>query len=142
MAKRVVVLGAGATGEAFTATLRRLEPEAELTVIEHQLVGGECSYWACIPSKTLLRPLEVVARARIAPGAAEAVNGPIDVAQVFAWRDFMAGKDDSSHVDWLDKQGAAFVRGSAEFAEPGLVRVDGREIPYDDVLVSTGSLPA
>jgi pyruvate/2-oxoglutarate dehydrogenase complex dihydrolipoamide dehydrogenase (E3) component len=142
MAKRVVVLGAGATGEAFTATLRRLDSDAELTVVEHQLVGGECSYWACIPSKTLLRPLEVLARAGLAPGAAQALRGSVDVAEVFAWRDIMAGKDDTSHVDWLEKQGAAFVRGFAEIVEPGLIQVDGREVPYDDVLVATGSLPA
>ena len=61
MGKRVVVLGAGVTGEAFVSALRRLDAEAEITVVEHELLGGECSYWACIPSKTLLRPLDVIA---------------------------------------------------------------------------------
>jgi pyruvate/2-oxoglutarate dehydrogenase complex dihydrolipoamide dehydrogenase (E3) component len=139
---RVVVLGAGATGEAFVSTLHRVDGDAEITVVEHQLVGGECSYWACIPSKTLLRPLEVVARARRAPGATQALAGRVDVAEVFAWRDFMAEKDDTSQAQWLEKQDAALVRGTAEIVEPGLVRVDGRELPYDALLVATGSLPA
>jgi pyruvate/2-oxoglutarate dehydrogenase complex dihydrolipoamide dehydrogenase (E3) component len=141
VAKRVVVLGAGATGEAFIAALRRLDAEAEITVVEHELVGGECSYWACIPSKTLLRPLEVIARARLAPGAAQAITGPVDLAELFSWRDFMAGKDDTSQAKWLEKQDAALVRATATVAEPGLVRADGRDFPYDDLLVATGSLP-
>ncbi len=140
MPLRVVVLGAGATGEAFVATLRRREPDAQVVVVEHELVGGECSYWACIPSKTLLRPLEVVARARLAPGAAEAVS-VVDAARVFEWRDEIAEKDDRSQADWLAKQGAELVRGTGVVAEPGLVRVDGRELPYDHLLVATGSLP-
>jgi pyruvate/2-oxoglutarate dehydrogenase complex dihydrolipoamide dehydrogenase (E3) component len=140
VARRVVVLGAGATGEAFVASLHRLDSAPEITVVEHELVGGECSYWACIPSKTLLRPLEVVARARLTPGAASAV-GEVDVAAVFRWRDQQAEKDDTSHAEWLSKQGAELVRGTAEIVEPGLVRADGRELPYDDLLVATGSLP-
>lgn len=138
--KRVVVLGAGVTGEAFVAALRRLDGDVEITVVEHELVGGECSYWACIPSKTLLRPLEVLARARLAPGAAGALDG-VDVAEVFRWRDEQAGKDDASQVEWLRKQGAGLVRGTARVAEGGLVRVGARELPYDDLLVATGSLP-
>jgi pyruvate/2-oxoglutarate dehydrogenase complex dihydrolipoamide dehydrogenase (E3) component len=139
--KRVVVLGAGATGEAFLATLRRLDGDAEITVVEHELVGGECSYWACIPSKTLLRPLEVVARARLAPGAAGALGG-VDLAEVFRWRDEQAGKDDTSQAEWLQKQGAELLRESARVVEPGLVRAGGRELPYDELMVATGSLPA
>jgi pyruvate/2-oxoglutarate dehydrogenase complex dihydrolipoamide dehydrogenase (E3) component len=140
MAKRVVVLGAGVTGGAFVAALRRLDPAAEISVVENELVGGECSYWACIPSKTLLRPLEVRARARLAPGAATSL-GAVDVAAVFRWRDEQAGKDDTSQVAWLAGLGAELVRGAGEVAEPGLVRVNGRELPYDDLLLATGSLP-
>jgi len=66
---RVVVLGGGIAGESFVSALARHETDAEVTLVERELVGGECSYWACIPSKTLLRPLEIVARARRAPGA-------------------------------------------------------------------------
>jgi pyruvate/2-oxoglutarate dehydrogenase complex dihydrolipoamide dehydrogenase (E3) component len=137
---KVVVLGAGATGEAFVATLRRLAPDAQIVVVEHELVGGECSYWACIPSKTLLRPLEVLARARLAPGAAEAVSA-VDAGRVFRWRDEVAEKDDTSQADWLGKQGAELVRGTGVVAEPGLVQVNGRELPYDHLVVATGSLP-
>jgi len=140
MPSRVVVLGAGVTGEAFAAALRRLAPDAEIVVVERELVGGECSYWACIPSKTLLRPLDVLARAKRAPGAAEAVSA-VDAARVFRWRDEVAEKDDTSQVEWLGKQGAELVRGTGVVAEPGLVRVDGRELPYDHLLVATGSLP-
>jgi pyruvate/2-oxoglutarate dehydrogenase complex dihydrolipoamide dehydrogenase (E3) component len=137
---KVVVLGAGATGEAFVATLRRLAPNAQVVVVEHELVGGECSYWACIPSKTLLRPLEVLARARLAPGAAEAVSA-VDAGRVFRWRDEVAEKDDASQADWLGKQGAELVRGTGVVAEPGLVQVNGRKLPYDHLVVATGSLP-
>jgi pyruvate/2-oxoglutarate dehydrogenase complex dihydrolipoamide dehydrogenase (E3) component len=140
LAKNVVVLGAGATGEAFVAALRRLDAEAQITVVEHELVGGECSYWACIPSKTLLRPLEVVARARLAPGAAEAI-GAVDPAKVFWWRDQVAGKDDTSQAEWLGKQGAELVRGTGIVSEPDLVTVGDREFPYDALLVATGSVP-
>jgi pyruvate/2-oxoglutarate dehydrogenase complex dihydrolipoamide dehydrogenase (E3) component len=137
---KVVVLGAGSTGEAFVATLRRLAPDAQVVVVEHELVGGECSYWACIPSKTLLRPLEVLERAKRAPGAAEAVSA-VDAARVFRWRDEVAEKDDTSQADWLDRQGAELVRGTGVVTEPGLVQVDGRELPYDHLVVATGSLP-
>lgn len=140
MAKRVVVLGAGATGEAFVAALRRRAPDTEVTVVERELVGGECSYWACIPSKTLLRPLEVLHRAQLAPGAAEAVTA-VDAARVFRWRDQVAEKDDTSQAEWLAGQGAALVRGVGVVAEPGLVSVDGHELPYDDLLIATGSIP-
>jgi pyruvate/2-oxoglutarate dehydrogenase complex dihydrolipoamide dehydrogenase (E3) component len=140
LAKRVVVLGAGATGEAFLSALARLDKEAEIVVVEHELVGGECSYWACIPSKTLLRPLEVVARARLAPGATEAL-APVDAARVFWWRDQVAGKDDTSQAEWVAKQGVELVRGNGVVTEPGLLTVDGRELRYDALLVATGSVP-
>ena len=141
MGKRVVVLGAGVTGEAFVSALRGLDAEAEITVVEHELLGGECSYWACIPSKTLLRPLEVIARARLAPGAAEAVTA-VDAAKVFGWRDEVSEKDDTSQVRWLVDLGAEIVRGTGVVAEPGLVKVGERELPYDALLVATGSRSA
>jgi pyruvate/2-oxoglutarate dehydrogenase complex dihydrolipoamide dehydrogenase (E3) component len=77
--KRVVVLGAGSSGEHFVGALRRYDSDAEITVVERELAGGECSYYACLPTKTLLRPTEALAAARLAPGAAEAVTGEIDV---------------------------------------------------------------
>jgi pyruvate/2-oxoglutarate dehydrogenase complex dihydrolipoamide dehydrogenase (E3) component len=138
---RVVVLGGGIAGESFVAALRRASKDAEIVLVERELVGGECSYWACIPSKTLLRPLEVLSRARLTPGLADAV-GPVDPEGVFAWRDEISGKDDTSQVKWLEKLGAEVVHGDGEVVEPGLVRVGKRELAYDHLVVATGSSPA
>jgi pyruvate/2-oxoglutarate dehydrogenase complex dihydrolipoamide dehydrogenase (E3) component len=138
--RRVVVLGAGATGEAFLSALAKLEPKTEIAVVERELVGGECSYWACIPSKTLLRSLEVMHRARFTPGLSEAI-AEVDVEAVFAWRDFMAGKDDTSQAEWVEKQGGKLVRGQGVVEERGLVTVGEEELPYDALLVATGSVP-
>jgi pyruvate/2-oxoglutarate dehydrogenase complex dihydrolipoamide dehydrogenase (E3) component len=142
MAGRVLVLGAGVAGESFVAALRRLDRRVSITLVEQELVGGECSYWACIPSKTLLRPLEIVHRARLAPGAAEAVNGNIDAKHVFWWRDQVAGKDDTSQAEWVAEQNAELVRGRAEVLEPGRVAVGDRELEYDQLMIATGSTPA
>ena len=79
---RVVVLGGGSSGEHFVGALRRLDNEAELTLVERRLVGGECSYWACMPTKTMLRAPELVAAARHAPGVE--VTGLVP-AEVFRW---------------------------------------------------------
>src|SRR5215218_8909332 len=142
MAGHVLVLGGGVTGEAFAAALRRLDKQVRITLVEQELVGGECSYWACIPSKTLLRPLEVVSRARLAPGAAEAVNGPVDAQRVFWWRDQVAGKNDTSQAEWLAEKDVELVRGRARVVEPGRITVGDRELDYEHLLVATGSVPA
>ncbi len=136
----VVVLGAGVAGESFVAALRRHDGDVPIALVERELVGGECSYWACIPSKTLLRPLEVVHQARLAPGAREGVAA-VDHAAVFAWRDEVAGKDDASQAAWVDGLGVELVRGAAEVVEPGRVRAGGREIAYDELVIATGSVP-
>jgi pyruvate/2-oxoglutarate dehydrogenase complex dihydrolipoamide dehydrogenase (E3) component len=136
----VVVLGGGATGEAFLAALRRLDSEVSIALVERELVGGECSYWACIPSKTLLRPLEVLNRARLAPGAAEGLER-VDVQRVFWWRDQVAGKDDESQAKWVRQLGVEVVRGTGVVAEPGRVRVGERDLGYDELLIATGSVP-
>jgi pyruvate/2-oxoglutarate dehydrogenase complex dihydrolipoamide dehydrogenase (E3) component len=138
MPRHVVVLGGGATGEAFMGALRRLDKAVHMTLIEHELVGGECSYWACIPSKTLLRPVEVAFRAHFAPG----ISATIDPFQIFKWRDEIAEKDDSSQVAWVERLDAEVVRGTARIESPGRIDVDGRTIECDDLLVSTGSVPA
>ena len=143
MGKRVVVLGAGSSGEHFVGALRNRDADAEITIVERHLAGGECSYYACLPTKTLLRPTEVLAAARLAPGAAEAVTGGLDVGRVFWWRDQVTdGRDDSWHAGWLADQRATLVRGDARVARPGLVEVDGRELEYDALVIATGSSPA
>ena len=141
--KRVVVLGAGSSGEHFVGALRRLDADAEIVIAEHQLAGGECSYYACLPTKTLLRPTEALAAARLAPGAAEAVTGKIDVERVLWWRDQVTdGRDDAWHAEWLAEQGAELVRGEARVLRPGVVAVGERELDYDELVVATGSEPA
>ena len=95
---RVVVLGGGSAGEAFVGALSRLEGDFQMTLVERALVGGECTYWACMPSKTLLRAPELLAATRQAPGAAEAVSGTLDLERVFWWRDQVVdGYDDEGH---------------------------------------------
>jgi pyruvate/2-oxoglutarate dehydrogenase complex dihydrolipoamide dehydrogenase (E3) component len=140
----VVVLGAGASGEHFVGALRRLDEEVEIVVAERGLVGGECSFYACMPTKTLLRPGEALEAARHAPGAAEAVTGELDVAKVLEFRDFVtSNRDDSWYANWLDEEGRAeLIRGQARIARPGMVEVDGREIEYAHLVVATGSEPA
>jgi pyruvate/2-oxoglutarate dehydrogenase complex dihydrolipoamide dehydrogenase (E3) component len=136
----VVVLGGGATGEAFLAALRRLDSEVSIALVERELVGGECSYWACIPSKTLLRPLEVLHRARLAPGAAEGLDR-VDVQRVFWWRDQVAEKDDESQAKWVQEKNVELVRGTGVVTEPGRVQVGERSVEYDKLLIATGSVP-
>jgi pyruvate/2-oxoglutarate dehydrogenase complex dihydrolipoamide dehydrogenase (E3) component len=136
---RVVVLGGGSSGEHFVGALRRLDDDAELTVVERSLVGGECSYWACMPTKTMLRAPELAAATRHTPGV---VPTTIDAPAVLAWRDVVAERDDSSQVDWLASRRCELVRGDAIVAEPGLVRVGEHEVPYDRLVIATGSSPA
>ena len=96
---RVVILGGGSTGEACVSAFREHEPDTPVTLIERELVGGECSYWACMPTKGMLRPLEAVAAARNVPGAAEAVTGPVSAERLFFHRDSITGGwDDSSQA--------------------------------------------
>ena len=137
MPRHVVVLGAGVSGEAFIAALRRLDKEVRITLVEDELVGGECSYWACIPSKTLLRPVEIAFRAKSAHG----VEATLDPEQIFWWRDKNAGPDDSSQVKWVKGLDAELVRGKGLVTEPGKIDVDGSKLAYDELMVSTGSRP-
>jgi len=140
---RVVVLGGGSAGEAFVGAFRRLDSDAELTLVERALVGGECTYWACMPSKTLLRAPELLAAARRAPGAAEAAVGALDLERVFWWRDQVVDSyDDEGHGTWLADRGTALVRGDATVIGPGVLEVEGRELPYDKLVIATGSRPA
>jgi pyruvate/2-oxoglutarate dehydrogenase complex dihydrolipoamide dehydrogenase (E3) component len=106
----VVVIGAGPGGEV--AAGRLAEAELDVAIVEDRKVGGECSFWACMPSKGLLRPGEILAEARRIPGAAEAIDGELDVAAVLARRDeIIHDLDDSAQLPWLEQRGIALFRG-------------------------------
>ncbi len=139
---RTVILGGGSTGEAAAGTLRTLEPRTPITLVEEGLVGGECSYYACMPSKALLRPPEAIAAARLVPGAAEAVSGAIDVERAFWHRDQVTGSlDDSSQAEWLADRDIELVRGRAQVTGPGRAEVGDRTVEFARLLVATGSVP-
>jgi dihydrolipoamide dehydrogenase len=106
-------------------------------VVERELVGGECSYWACIPSKTLLRPGEAVHEANEAAAHAE-----VDVEAALAWRDYMVSKHtDTSAVQWLTDNHIELLRGSGRLAGPGAVEVDGVRHTAPHIVVATGASP-
>src|SRR3954454_21403012 len=136
----VVVLGGGSSGEHFVGALRRFDAESRVTVLERRLVGGECSYWACMPTKTMLRAPELAAAAHHSYGALDV--GRIDASRAFALRDLVAERDDSSQVDWLASQNAELLRGDGIVTEPGVLTVGGAELRYDRLVVATGSSPA
>jgi pyruvate/2-oxoglutarate dehydrogenase complex dihydrolipoamide dehydrogenase (E3) component len=135
-----IVIGAGPAGEVCAGELA--DGGLRVAVVERELVSGECSFWACIPSKTLLRVGEAVAAARAVPGAREAASGPIDVAEALAWRDFMVSDyDDAGQLPWLEEKGIDLLRGTGRIVDHGLVEVDGVVYGARDVVIATGSDP-
>src|SRR5262249_58970526 len=111
----VVIVGAGPAGEH--AAGRLADGGLTVALVERELVGGECSYWGCIPSKTLIRPGDVLAAARRAPGAAQAVTGRLDLAAAFAQRDYMTSNwRDDGQLSWLESKGIDLVRGTGRLA--------------------------
>jgi dihydrolipoamide dehydrogenase len=118
----VVVIGGGPAGE--TVAGRCAGHGLSVALVERELVGGECSYWGCIPSKTLIRPGDVVAAARRVPGAAEAVTGSVDAAAAFAQRDYMTSDwSDAGQLPWLEGKNIELVRGGGRLVEERLVEV-------------------
>jgi dihydrolipoamide dehydrogenase len=137
----VVVLGAGPAGEVCAGKLGRAG--LAVALVEEHLIGGECSYYACMPSKALLRPLELMAEVRRIPGVREAVTGTIDAPAVLRRRDEVVHDlDDSVQLPWLEQRGVTLVRGHGRLAGERRVTVgDDTLVAARAVVVAVGSDP-
>jgi pyruvate/2-oxoglutarate dehydrogenase complex dihydrolipoamide dehydrogenase (E3) component len=135
-----IVIGAGVAGQVCAEDLAA--GGMKVACCERELVAGECGYWACIPSKTLLRPGEVLSEARQAPGAREAISGPINVTEALAWRNFQVSDwDDSHQAGALTDNGVELRRGDARLDGPNEVEIDGKLLQTERLVIATGSDP-
>ena len=140
----VIIIGGGAVGENVAD--RAVQGGLTALIVEHELVGGECSYWACMPSKALLRSAQALRTASRVPGAAEAITGSLDVAAVLARRNDMTSNwSDEGQVRWLERAGIDLVRGHGRISGPREVTVEGDDggsrviTASHAVVVATGS---
>jgi pyruvate/2-oxoglutarate dehydrogenase complex dihydrolipoamide dehydrogenase (E3) component len=136
----VVVIGAGPAGEVLAGRLSERGAK-RVAIVERELVGGECSFYACMPSKALLRPAEALREAARVPGAAQAVSGGLDAGAVLARRDEIVNDlDDAKQVPWLQNVGVELVRGHARLDGERRVRVgDDVLVAHDAVVIAVGS---
>ncbi len=130
-----VVIGAGPAGEV--AAYRLQEQGMRVALAEKELIGGECAYWGCIPSKTLLRPPEAQAEARRAAGITEPEQR---WAEISKYRDFMIrGLDDSKQVSGYEESGVSVFKGEATIRGPGRVEANGQVLETERIIIATGS---
>jgi dihydrolipoamide dehydrogenase len=134
-----IVLGAGPAGEVMAGRLG--EAGWKVAIVERDLVGGECSYYACMPSKALLRPADVLAEAKRIPGVPVGADAELDPAAILARRDeVIHHQDDSGQLPWLEERGIDLFRGEGRFSGEGRVAVGGDELVASRaVVVATGS---
>ena len=139
----VIVIGAGPAGEVLAGRLAERGGK-RVAIVERELVGGECSFYACMPSKALLRAAEVLSEAARVPGAAEAVTGRLDVEAVLRRRDAVIGQlSDAGQVPWLEERGVELIRGHARLEGERRVRVGEDVLTARDavvIAVGTGAL--
>jgi pyruvate/2-oxoglutarate dehydrogenase complex dihydrolipoamide dehydrogenase (E3) component len=130
-----IILGMGPGGEVVAG--RMLSAGKKVAVVEKELLGGECAYWACIPSKTLIRPPEVRNEATRAQGTS---TPTLDLKDIFDYRDYIIRNlDDSGEVESYEEQGATVLKDEGRLDGPGRVEVNGETLEADHVIVATGS---
>src|SRR5262249_6649138 len=138
----MITIGAGPAGEVLAGRLAA--KGYDVAIVESELVGGECSYYACMPSKALLRPAQALAEARRVPGAAQAVTGDLDVDAVLARRDqIIGGLDDAGQVPWLESRGVPLIRRHGRLGGERRARGGGHlRAARRGVVVATGNAAA